>query len=58
MTRKYTKRNAAYWNSKGQGSKVKVTRNRSGVIMKDKGKHSSVTIVAKRGQPVYRRKSV
>jgi hypothetical protein len=55
MTRKYTKRNKAYWNSKG---KVKITRNNSGVIMKDKGKHSTVTVVAKRGQPVYYRKSV
>lgn len=55
MTRKYTKRDMAYWNRK---SKVKITRNRSGVVFKDNGKHSRVTVVAKRGQPIYRRKSV
>lgn len=57
MTRKYTKRDTAYWSNK---SKIKVVRNKnSNVIFEDKSKNFKIKIVADKGsKAVYRRKSV
>jgi hypothetical protein len=56
MARKYTKRNTAYWSSKGN---AKVTVNKkSNVIFKDKGKNVTLKIVADKNKPLYHRRSV
>lgn len=55
MTRKYTKRNTAYWNSKKK-AKVKYGIKKSDVIFHDKGKNSSITIIANLKDPIYRHK--
>lgn len=56
MARKYTKRNTAYWSSK---EKAKVTVNfKNSTIFKDKGKNSSIRVIADLKHPVYQRKKV
>ena len=52
MTRKYTKRDTAYWNSK----KKQLGLKDSEVIFHDRGKKSSVTIISNLKSPIYRHK--
>ena len=58
MTRKYTKRNIAYWNSKKNKAKTKYVVKKSNVIFEDKGKNITVRIVSDKNKPFYHRKSV
>ena len=55
MTRKYTKRNTAYWNSKK--NKVKIVRNKgSKTVFYDRGKYSYLQIISDSSKPLYQHK--
>ena len=56
MTRKYTKKDTAYWS--GKGNKTRYVVKKSNVIFEDKGKHTTVRVISDKNKPFYNRKSV